>query len=496
MGDLKLRGIIAGVATMFTLLASASSAMGADSIVFNCGDDICTINPDVPFDATNFTQTGGGTEYRPSWSPDGNTIAFIGQYGSSSADVFTFNPGSTTPGAVEALDVSNTPGQTENPLPPQWSPDSSHLAYGAQYDSNTPPNPGNEVYVSPADGTSDPVPLGSDTVAERHPTWAPDGARVAFIRSGAGIYVQSSTGSPAATFLTGSSGTLGPNWSPDGSRIATIYSPASSYTVRVIRTDGSGSFVDPGSSSGQIDDVAWSPDSSRVAWIADDTVWVRAANNGSPAVPIPLPDDAALPQNVAWSPDGTRLSFDASTNPSGYSQLYVARADGSTPAAAITNSAEHNQQAFWKPSPSTGPPPPPPNPNRHAPVIRLAAFRFLHPYNPYQLHVAITCYVDGYTNTTDPACRASGFAKVRNTRTASRIEVAARAGRQPALLTGNRTIPAGTTKKLTFKVTKAGRKVFKPGKVVVVKLTITVTQANTKVRKTVKLKLRAPKKKH
>ena len=96
-------GFIGAVALAGCLpLLTASSAGAAQDVVYQCGDDLCLIDPFSPTSPapTNITQTTGvggasASENYPSWSPDGSMIAFKGIYSPNTIDVFTTD---TVPG--------------------------------------------------------------------------------------------------------------------------------------------------------------------------------------------------------------------------------------------------------------------------------------------------------------------------------------------------------------------------------------------------------------
>ena len=139
------------------------------------------------------------------------------------------------------------------------SPDGTHIAYsqlrsGVDYD----------IWVMKIDGTN-PQRLTTDTAYEDHPTWSPDGTRIAFTRDYA-IYVMDADGANVQRLsAAGTTNDGGPAWSPDGMRIA-FHSgagvPAHIYTMKP-----DGSAVTP--LTGGLDNdyfPAWSPDGSRIAF--------------------------------------------------------------------------------------------------------------------------------------------------------------------------------------------------------------------------------------
>ncbi len=509
--------LTAALACAALLAPAGSASASADRLVYNCGNDICVMDPAVPFQATNLTQTTptqtvAASETYPSFSPDGTKIAFAGLYGSSWWEVYTM-PANSTPGAAQVTNVSHTsPERTvSSSIAPQWSPDGQYLAWTGHYNSNAPPNLGDDINVGKADGTTGtPTNVGSTSDQENHPSWSPNGQTIVFGRRGNGLNgvytAPANTNSTTGTALTGGGLGFAPSYSPDGTKIAFIYSgfgPSPSL-VKVANADGSGTPVTLGQSTGIIDNVVWSPDSKRVAWIYafEKTVNVRVADGSAPAVPIPA--TAALnPQNVQWSPDGTMLSFNSYDAPYDYQQLFIAKSDGSAQATAITNTRNaESMQATWLPRAVSGPPPTTPdNPEdkpRQPASFNLANFKATTAYNPFRLIVSINCHVEGYPPSNHPACKAYGDGKARGQSTGLRVTGAdgKPKGKLISVVSAKASIPAGAKGKLKFKVTKKGRKLLKPGKVVKVKLTIKVTQAgNETATKTINLKLKAPGKK-
>ena len=70
-------GLVVGLSAVAASLIVAPMA-NADQIAYNCGNDICLINPDNPEEHTNLTESGTADDVFPSWSPDGNMIAMVG----------------------------------------------------------------------------------------------------------------------------------------------------------------------------------------------------------------------------------------------------------------------------------------------------------------------------------------------------------------------------------------------------------------------------------
>ena len=481
----KSKGTLGLLATTLLVGALPAGVAGADQIAYTCEVDICLINPDNTEEHTNLTKTAPAEERSPSWSPDGKLIAFIGDY-LGSWDVFTLDPTKTAE-EQEAVAISETPDrQADLATPAAWSPDGTRIAFSERFNGNAPPNLESEVYVAPSDGSADPITIDSTSnKSEFNPTWSPDNSTLVFSRDGF-LWKGPGDGSAKPTVLANSSG-YEPAWSPDGQHIATV-TPSDPEHIRITNADGSGFHeLPPFAVEGPID---WSPDSSKVTYVADepegsiDQVRVVPADGSGDGNAVALPSGWIVPHNPTFSPDGTRVAFDA--RPEGgaeYEQVLVGPANGSAPAVPLTESSENNEEPDWKPcegcAPATKPPAPPggnggPQAGTKTPTkIRLVLYKQVYVINKYMTPVSIDCNAEGGhpTGRVAEICAGSGEATYVQTRTATPS-----AAKKVVFATGRVKVPLGTKKPLKMKVSAAGAKLLKSGKTLSVKLSVKVTR--------------------
>ena len=202
--------------------------------------------------------SGEATETNPRWSPDGSLLAFVSKGEEGPASLCILPVG----GGGERWTVAKMPGVPEEVA---WSPDGRRLAYIARdpdqevygtpeepkQDKDRPPRRITHLYyrlngegftvdrpcrlfVVPADGLTQPVPLTPRTWEAHGLSWSPDGRHIVTTAGGhdtwdldlaVDLYLVPADGGEPDRLTSTGAGHFHPSWSPDGSRIAFYLEP-------------------------------------------------------------------------------------------------------------------------------------------------------------------------------------------------------------------------------------------------------------------------------
>jgi dipeptidyl aminopeptidase/acylaminoacyl peptidase len=261
---------------------------------------------------------------------------------------------------------------------PHISPDGSRVAFVVTTIDEQQNRRYNAIWIVPADGSGEPVPLTTAPQSSSSPRWSPDGKAIAFLsaRAAAGdpagepartqVWLLPLDGGGEARRLTSLlNGVSSLQWSPDGTRLVCVSRSGPSDTAKspsdvrhyrhsIYKFNDSGWFDDKRAhlwvvevASGRATQITdgdgwddadpqWSPDSHRIAFVSNRTgkafdgsrntdVWVMDANGG----PLTRISTHEEPDNSPrWSPDGQTIAFVGSTEERAHPKVWLAPATG------------------------------------------------------------------------------------------------------------------------------------------------------------------------
>jgi Tol biopolymer transport system component len=309
-------------------------------IAFSRGSDIWLMNADGS--GQRLLAQGGS---RPTWSPNGRTIAFNGG-GPGDCPPEAFRCGHTVAVWTVRVDGSGLRRHDAASRNPSWSPSGRRIVYESGID---PYGDAHGIRVARADGTS------ARWVARAgsQPTWSPSGRLIAY--SGKrGIEVVRPDGTGRRRLGAGG---WSASWAPRGNRLAYACgrpkgSPGTETTFALCVIDAAGQSrrtvaqgITVSSSPAGRDwvDAAWSPRGLRLAYVRPEGVFVVNAG-GRGARRVAQKERTLLISSLAWSADGLRLTF-AETRENNDLEIYTSGTDGS--AEPLTHNSVEDLQPSW-----------------------------------------------------------------------------------------------------------------------------------------------------
>lgn len=283
----------------------------------------------------------------PDWSPDGYRIAFACHF-PSLRQVWENQRALLDYGFVsEALEIcaadidgGNFARLTNNAVRddlPSWSPNGQQIAFVSKRDDKA------AVYLMDNEGKQVvklPSPSGR-VIGE--PTWSPDGLQICFSAKNPSrpdqytdLYLVDLSSRELHSLTEFSGAEWIPRWSPDGAKIAFVWYPYESSihdaALRLISPDGSDDKVLVKDFRGFVD-LAWSPDGKQLAFIGSQTpdkaaIYVVSISYGSLLRLTDEHDMSAVTGNITWTPDGRYITF-IDAPPGMTSDVFSIRPDGS-----------------------------------------------------------------------------------------------------------------------------------------------------------------------
>jgi len=203
-------------ATSLTPTSSTSPIPGvpswasAGSIIFKCGDALCVMRPDGSGEH-DLLPSGPSPQWDAAVSPNGQMVAFRGYYGSGDGQYALYVAGTDGCG-IKKLTTSIA-------SLPSWSPDGQWIAFDR--------SGGGEIWKVRPNGTGlIRIAQGAGGAEDMSPVWSPDGNKIAFFRELFNptqwqLWVMDADGNGPELLHEDAQGlSAEPAWSHDGTKIA------------------------------------------------------------------------------------------------------------------------------------------------------------------------------------------------------------------------------------------------------------------------------------
>ncbi len=240
---------------------------------------------------------------------------------------------------------------TDRDVMPSWSPDGQKIAFVSDRDGDW------NIHIMDADGSNQirliETAYRAYSGAWAKPSWSPDSLRIAFVSNRDGnldIYIMNKDGFNPKQLTDNPANDVNPSWSLDGRKIAFVSDRDGNREIYTVDADGSNltRLTDNPSNDGG---ASWSPEGSKIVFDSNrDGNWEIYIMDADGSDLTRLTDNPANDVNPSWSPDGRKIVFE--TDRDMMEQVYVMDADGSNP-INLTDNAPINATFGLAPLPQS-----------------------------------------------------------------------------------------------------------------------------------------------
>lgn len=233
---------------------------------------------------------------------------------------------------------------------PSWSPDGNHIAFSMGGNGI-----GSKIYIANKDGSN--LLLLRDNTVFGDPAWSPDGEHIAYTTP-EGLYITGADGIGLQQLSKFSISILRfPAWSPDGKKLALLGDSDSFYgPYKIYLIDSDGKNLQPITEAiAGLSKLTWSPDASKVAFRSyEDCGDINILDLKTGKIENLTHTLGIVEQDPAWSSDGKYIAFSrafyqscvqAEVDRYAGEQLFIMESDGQN-VKQIMN-AKGDQPTWW-----------------------------------------------------------------------------------------------------------------------------------------------------
>lgn len=271
------------------------------------------------------------------FTPDGKSIVYQGGCDEPNADIYAI--GANGKGLVQLTHTGT------HELEPVWSPDGTKIAYVQQVTANKCDGCNDRIWIMNADGSdAHQVTSDSDPWHDEHPSWSPDGTRLAFWRwtyESASVDVVPAAGGAVTRIVPGGSD---PVWGPRG--ITFVNGSTNPTTLQTVRPDGTNARTVASDSGVLTNGLAVSRTGALAYLRTDQSGRLQLVVGTKPRVTLGGLHAPPSGSGLAWSPNGSEVAFDA-TDRQGLTDIWTAHTDG-THLARLTHGIGAVQGLSWR----------------------------------------------------------------------------------------------------------------------------------------------------
>jgi len=274
----------------------------------------------------------GGNVQEFAWSPDGTLVAYVADQETDDVDELYVSRWN----GEDHVKINDTLAEGGDIWAWAWSPSSDLIAYSADQETYNV----EELYASTWDGMTKQKMSGPLAPNQYVPNfqWSPNGTDIAYRLSGFGSLFTTTWNGSGVDEIELSPGDYA--WSPDGTRIGFMagISGTNNFELYTSNPDGTDRVrMHPLLADGRrVHEFAWSPDGTRLAYVADQNTEALRELFSSTSdglenhwISVPLSSGGRLGVgDFAWSPDGTRVAYLADQSEPGYDELFSSTWDG------------------------------------------------------------------------------------------------------------------------------------------------------------------------